>query len=378
MPPTTPPPALSPQPRSGELDSSLNLAGQLYWDPEVLVAEMDRLFSSHWLCVGRSEDLHRSGDFLTRDVGVEPILVIRGDERELRAFYNVCRHRGTRLLESRQGRNLDHIVCPYHGWAYNVQGELIAAPKMESSPSFSRSDFGLVNVSVGEWNGFVFVNLDSSSAPLSVALADAPDISSYGPEWLRRGSRREYEVRANWKILCENYSECYHCGLVHPHLHRLSDGSGTRDPQQGLCYSGGPMSMKPGVDSMTLSGRTRRRAFEGLDEAQRSQVEYFVLYPNFLLSLHPDYVLTHTIWPLEADRSSVVCEWFFAADEMERADFDPSDAVEFWDLTNLQDWKLCEGVQRGVRSRGHRPGRYQSQEDCVFFFDRWYLEAMAL
>lgn len=150
---------------------------------------------------------------------------------------------------------------------------------MESSPSFSRSDFGLIDVGVGEWNGFVFVNLDPSSAPLSVALADAPDISSYGPEWLRRGSRR-------------------------------------------------------------------------------------------------DYVLTHTVWPLAVDRSSVVCEWFFAADEMERADFDPSDAVEFWDLTNLQDWKLCEGVQRGVRSRGHRPGRYQSQEDCVFFFDQWYLESM--
>ena len=374
MMPSTPPP--SPRDRSRELDSSRTLGGQLYWDPEVLIAEMDRLFSSRWLCVGRAEDLECSGDFLTLDVGVDPILVLRGDEGELRAFYNVCRHRGTRLLERRQGKELGHISCPYHGWTYNVRGELIAAPKMGTSPSFCRSDFGLVNVGVGEWNGFVFVNLDHESAPLQVALADAPDISAYGPEQLRRGSRCEYVVSANWKILCENYSECYHCALVHPHLHRLSDGTGTRNPQRGVSYNGGPMSLKPGFTSMTLTGRTQRRPFEGLDKAQRTQVEYFVFYPNLLLSLHPDYVLATTIWPLEPDRSSVVCEWFFAADEMERDDFYPSDAVDLWDLTNLQDWRLCEGVQCGVRSRGHRPGRYQSQEECVNFFDRWYLEAM--
>ena len=372
----TPPQTLPRQPRSRELDSSLNLAGQLYWDPEVLTAEMDRLFSNDWLCVGRSEDLGRSGDFLTLEVGADPILVLRGDDGEVRAFYNVCRHRGTRLMERRQGSDLGNISCPYHGWTYNGRGELIAAPKMGSSPSFCRSDFSLVDVGVGEWNGFVFVNLDSDSESLKAAFADAPDLSGYGPEQLRRGSRREYVVSANWKILCENYSECYHCALVHPHLHRLSDGAGTRDPQDGVCYNGGPMSMKPGFTSMTLTGRTQRRPFNGLSEVQRTQVEYFVLYPNLLLSLHPDYVLATTVWPLEAGRSSVVCEWFFAADEMERDGFDPSDAVDFWDLTNLQDWKLCEGVQRGVRSRGHRPGRYQSQEDCVFFFDRWYLESM--
>ena len=114
MSPSNPPP-VSPKQRSRELDSSLNLAGRLYWDPEVLAAEMDRLFTSHWLCVGRSEDLERSGDFLTLEIGADPILVIRGDEGALRAFYNVCRHRGTRLLERRQGKDLGRISCPYHG-----------------------------------------------------------------------------------------------------------------------------------------------------------------------------------------------------------------------------------------------------------------------
>lgn len=118
-----PSPTFSGQQRARELDSSLNLAGLLYWDPEVFSAEMDRLFWRRWLCVGRSDDLERSGDFVTREVGVEPILVIRGDEGELRAFYNVCRHRGTRLLERRQGSDLDHILCPYHGWAYTTSKE---------------------------------------------------------------------------------------------------------------------------------------------------------------------------------------------------------------------------------------------------------------
>ena len=123
----TPPQTLPRQPRSRELGSSLNLAGQLYWDPEVLTMEMDRLFSNDWLCVGRSEDLGRSGDFLTLEVGADPILVLRGDDGEVRAFYNACRHRGTRLMERRQGSDLGNISCPYHGWTYNGRGELIAA-----------------------------------------------------------------------------------------------------------------------------------------------------------------------------------------------------------------------------------------------------------
>ena len=132
------------------------------------------------------------------------------------------------------------------------------------------------------------------------------------------------------------------------------------------------MSIKPGFESMTLSGSTARRALPGLSEEDLGVVQYFVIYPNLLLSLHPDYVLTHTVWPLDEGRSRVSCEWLFAEDEICRPGFDPGDAVEFWDLTNRQDWELCETVQKGVRSRGHRPGRYQASEDCVYFFDRWY------
>ncbi len=357
---------------SSDMAEAWNLRGSSFWDAGVFDAEMEAIFSKMWLALARSEDLSRPGDFVSRELAGESIVLLRGEDRVVRAFFNVCRHRGTRLVAVEQGKDLRKIVCPYHAWVYGCDGRLLAAPRMEESSSFCKDDFGLVPVRCSERHGFVFASLDDDGPDLEVALADFPNVGAYGLGNLRRGALKTYEVAANWKILCQNYSECYHCSHVHHHLHRLSDGSGPRGPVEGDCFNGGPMWLKPGFSSMTLDGSTTRRPLPGLAEDDLRVVQYYVIYPNLLLSLHPDYALIHTVWPLDEGRSRVRCEWLFAEDEISRSGFDPGDAVEFWDLTNRQDWELCETVQKGVRSRGHRPGRYQASEDCVYFFDRWY------
>lgn len=355
-----------------------NLEGRLYWDRDIFETEIEMLFSKMWLCVARCEDIAEPGDFVAREIGPDSVLLIRGRDGQARAFFNVCRHRGTRLLTEQRGCNLKSIVCPYHAWVYSAEGSLLAAPHMDSLDDFRREDFPLLRVRMEEWQGFLFVNLDEEAPRLSQAFADFPDVSGYGLGSLRRAATLSYEVEANWKILCENYSECYHCAGVHPHLHRLSDGKGPRASVGGVCFNGGPMSLNDGFASLTLSGSSPRQPLPGLAAEERRLVHYYVLYPNLLLSLHPDYAMTHVVSPVESGRTEVQCDFFFAADEMEKESFDASDAVDFWDLTNRQDWQLCETVQKGVRSRGHRPGRYQESEDCVYFFDRWYLDRMGL
>jgi Rieske 2Fe-2S family protein len=236
-----------------------------------------------------------------------------------------------------------------------------------------------VPVRHGLTHGFIFLNLDDAAPLLERHLADLPDLSRFRMAELRCGRRIEYEVAANWKLICQNYSECYHCAGVHPQLSRISDliSRGERLQESGSCFNGGPMLMREGVETMSMSGKSTVPAIPGLSAKDHRYVYYYVIYPNLLLSPHPDYVLTHTAWPLGPDRTRIVCEWLFTAEAAEAADFDPTDMVEFWDTTNRQDWTLCERAQAGVRSRGFRPGPYQPTEDCVHTFDCWYAGRLA-
>jgi Rieske 2Fe-2S family protein len=146
--------------------------------------------------------------------------------------------------------------------------------------------------------------------------------------------------------------------------------------ESGACFNGGAMALRDGFTTMSMSGRSSLPQIPGLSADDHRRILYYLVYPNLLLSPHPDYVLTHTIWPLGPARSRVVCEWLFTPEAAAAEGFDPADVVEFWDLTNRQDWELCERAQAGAASRGYRPGPYQSSEDCVHAFDRWYAEQL--
>ncbi len=369
--------------RRAELEATLRpfaearpLAGPPYRDPRIFAAEVETLFLKMWVCVGHQSHLGSSGDYLMRELGDESVIVTRGADGSIRAFYNVCRHRGTRLLDDGAGTGLDCIRCPYHSWAYGLDGSLIAAPLMDEVDGFDKADYGLTPVRCETWNGFVFVNFDPDAAALAECLADFPDFSRFGMDRMGLGATHEYEVAANWKLVCENYGECYHCPTNHPQLNPVSHYRSGGDSFAGEYFCGGPMRLNDGCATMTMSGQTNREPIEGLEPDDLRLVQYFNIYPSFLLSIHPDYVLTHTIWPLASDRSIIRCEWLFAPEAMDRGDFDPSDAVDFWHLTNEQDWAICERAQKGVRSRAYRPGRYHGLEETIYFFDNWYLRSM--
>lgn len=360
-----------------EFSAARTLPGAVFGDASVFSLEQHSLFARDWICVAHVSALRVAGDYLTRRVAGESLLLVCGSDGEIRAFFNVCRHRGSRLVDAAQGKNLTRILCPYHAWSYRPEGQLQHAPKMPET--FSVSQHGLVPVRLGIRFGLIFVNLDERAAPLEQWLTDLPDLARYRLPDLICGRRVEYEVRANWKLICENYSECYHCPGAHPQLNELTEliTRSERPMERGACFNGGPMRLRDGIDTMSTSGKHRLPMLPGLSDDDGRYVHYYVLYPNLLLSPHPDYVLLHFLSPLAPDRTHVVCEWLLAPAALASSREDLEDVVGFWDLTNRQDWQLCERAQAGVVSRGYRQGPYQSSEDCVHTFDRWYADRLA-
>jgi Rieske 2Fe-2S family protein len=343
----------------------------------VFAGEADRIFGTHWICAARSSELAATGDFLTVQIAGESVILTRDERGELRAFFNVCRHRGTRICEADRGHFRNSIQCPYHAWTYALDGSLRAARNMDVEPDFDRTQWPLHQAAVAQWEGFVFLNLAPEPEPFERAFA--PLLHRF-PQWeigaLRAGHRIVYDLNCNWKLAFLNYSECYHCPLVHPQLEKLSSSeSGRNDLVDGAFLGGYSELNEPGA-SLSTSGRRLRAPLGHLAGADLSRVYYYTIFPSMLLSLHPDYVMAHYVHPISADRTRVVCEWLFDADEAARPDFNPMDAVEFWDMTNRQDWHVNELTQQGMTSRAYTRGRYAPQEGLLHAFDRHYLRVM--
>jgi Rieske 2Fe-2S family protein len=360
------------------LEEATTLPGWFYTDAAIERAEAERIFTKMWLCVGREEDLPSPGDYLTRDIGAQSVIVLRDRDGSLRAFHNVCRHRGSRLLTETAGTGLKGIQCPYHAWTYELNGSLRAAPHMEDARDFDRRRFGLNTVRLETWDGFVFVSLSAGEPPLRDHLGGmATHFARYEMGRLRRGRRIVYEVASNWKMLAENYSECYHCALIHPELNRLSHYTSGEIDLINQATVGGYMELRHDeFESMTVDGRSPRPPFRGILPEDRRRIHYYIVYPNLLLSLHPDYVMTHVVWPKGPGRSEIVNEFLFAPEEVAKPDFDPSDAVDFWDMTNRQDWRACELTQMGVASQGYDRGRLSSLEWMVHIFDNFVADRL--
>jgi Rieske 2Fe-2S family protein len=345
------------------------LPPRVFHDPEVFAWEQEAWFARSWTCVGREEDVARPGEYLLASIAGEGVIVVRGRDEVLRAFHNVCRHRGSLLVTEPHG-SLVRFQCPYHAWTYELDGTLRRAKHTDELEAFDIADQGLVSAPLERWQGFLFVSLEPDG-PLADQLADLPGhVERFGIVDLRRARRMEYDVAANWKVIAENYSECYHCPGVHPQLNRLTPYDQGQNLESEGPWAGGWMELVGTADTMSVDGLTHGRPpLPGIAPEDERRIHYFVLWPNLLLSLHPDYVMTHRVEPVSPGRSRVICEWLFHPDTMARADFDPSDAVGFWDLTNRQDWRVCELQQQGTASRAYRPGRYSYMEDMVHAFD---------
>ena len=367
------------------------LPRRFYADADFYRAELERFYFDRWICAGRADQIPNPGDYFTRALGDESVIVTRDASGAIHALFNVCRHRGTRLCDQADGHFADRIQCPYHNWTYGLDGRLLAAPHMPSA--FSKDDYPLHRAGCEVWDGHVFIHVGQDRQEgrdrqegqeghgqerregqghrgLRAQLADLPDrFAAWQMADLRLGRRITYEVKANWKLIVLNYYECLHCPNLHPALNRLHHYLGADNVQPTACYCGGAMGFKEGVETMSVDGKRRRAYLPGLNEVQRQQVVYFAIYPNLLLSLHPDYVMAHTLWPRAHDRTEIVCEFHFHPEELARPGAQIDDAVEFWDITNREDWWIAEQSQAGINSRVYTPGPYSDREALLWSFD---------
>lgn len=346
------------------------LPPRVYHDQDVYEYEQDAWFAGGWVSIGREEDALRSGEYFLAPVAGENIIVLRGNDGVLRGFYNVCRHRGSTILEEERG-TIPRLQCPYHAWVYDLEGRLKLPRHTELLENFNPAEWGLIPARIDVWQGIVFADLSGSAEPLLDFLGDiVTEFARFDLGALRRVRRVDYDVKANWKALVENFQECYHCPGVHPQLNRITPyNDGAYLPSDGAAMNS-YMNVLPEFETLSMSGAADgREPMPGMTEEDHGRVYYSVIWPNQLYSLHPDYLMLHFITPLAPDRTIVRCEWYFEPREMEKADFNPEDAIEFWDLTNRQDWWVCELQQQGTKSRAFTQGRYSSMESSVHGFD---------
>jgi len=370
-------------PRRAGLEPTLPSAW--YRDARVFALEKERIFCREWFCAAREEELAGPGAFRLLEVFGESVILLRNRDGELRAFYNVCRHRGSRLCRDPAataasgsalagGVAAGRITCPYHQWTYDLDGRLVGAPQLAGEPGFDKTLFSLHPVGVACWGGFVFLHLTPAAAvPLAQQLGAIPGRTARYPlAELRIGHTIRYQAAANWKVLCENYNECYHCAGVHPELCAVvpafrERGGAHLDWERGIPH-------RPGAYTFTSSGTTRRRAFPTLNDDERVRHKGELVYPNLFVSLACDHVAAFILEPKSATHTDITCHFLFEPYELAKGDFDHTDATEFWDLVNRQDWVICEAVQQGISSRVHEHGYYAPMEDFNLDIRRYVLE----
>jgi Rieske 2Fe-2S family protein len=360
---------------SGDLVPTLPRSA--YVDEGAWQAERERIFARQWVLAGRTSDVAAPGDFLRADVAGESVIVVRRDDDSLGAFYNVCRHRGAQLVDtcgadaSGRGSFGALIRCPYHSWTYGLDGALRRTPFMDVDEPIA-----LHPVGVDTWGGFVFVHLTPSEAgPLLEQLGAMVDrVRRYPLAELRSGVTFTYDIACNWKVIAENYNECYHCAPVHPELCDLVPAFRRGGAELGWVDG---IPLREGAWTFTSTGTSQRAPFAGLDAVERERHKGELVYPNLLLSMSAEHVAAYALQPRGPASTRVVCDLLFHPDEIARPTFDPSDAGDLWDLVNRQDWSICESVQRGMSSRAWTGGTYAPMEDESADISRWYLSSMA-
>jgi Rieske 2Fe-2S family protein len=350
-----------------------------YHDAEQYRRELDALWMRGWLYACRADEL-APRDYRVVEVGDQSLLLTRDLAGTLRAFHNVCRHRGSELCSEAQGRfRGPTIVCPYHGWTYSLDGALLGMPHQLAGAGFRREDHPLYPVAVEDWAGFVFVNPQGAAAPpLSEALGAIPtELAAWPLDGLRVGERSSVEVACNWKVFWENFSECFHCPGVHPELSRLvpayrkglldetddPDAAPPADPHARLA---------PGAITWTLDGQTRLPHFPGLSQEQRAAGQTFgVMPPGFFVVAHVDYARAVRVLPRGPEKTQLQVEWLFDSAVLARPDFDLEHATALGRRVVEQDASICERNQRGLRSRRHAHGVLVPQEYGVLAFHDW-------
>ena len=343
----------------------VTLPGRYYVDPSIFAKEQAQIFSREWVYVARAAGVPDAGDVVRRNVAGESILVVRGRDDVLRAFLNVCRHRGSQLCLVNTANVRNTIRCPYHSWSYGLDGGLLAAPNWEWMSDEEKSGFSLDEVALETWNGLIWVNLADDPTGLADHLdpqldyrfgGDAIRIGKYGLDELVVGASKTYEVEANWKIIQENFQECYHCSTIHPELIEQIPVFASPDALGTDGYFTDGYRFAESRPGFSLSGRAALPTLPGLGSDELGKYFGMVLRPNCFVSLLPDHAIVHRFEAVSASSSRVVCDWLFAADVAAAPDFDPIDSVEIFHRVNLQDFAAAQWCQPNMASRAYREG----------------------
>jgi Rieske 2Fe-2S family protein len=337
------------------------LPGCYYIDSEVFIREQRMIFERMWVCVLRSDEVAGPGAFRVARVGDESVIIVRGKDRALRAFLNVCRHRGARLCAEEEGQVRRNLRCAYHAWTYDLDGRLVAAPNLVTMPDVDRDAYGLIRVGLREWLGYTWVCVadeppsfeDTVVADVTARLGDQEAIGRYRTEDLVIGQRVTYDVKANWKLIIENFMECYHCATIHPELTRVLPEFAKGYAAQ--YYVGHGAEFADWAQAFTVTGDGGFGQLPTVSPEQERRYFAVTVMPQVFLNLVPDHVIAHRMFPLATDRTTVVCDWLFDAEVIkEGKNVNPS--VELFDRVNRQDFEACELTQLSMGSRAYRDG----------------------
>ncbi|SHN45825.1 aromatic ring-hydroxylating oxygenase subunit alpha [Cryptosporangium aurantiacum] len=353
------------------------LPGRYYTDPEVFAREQERIVERMWFCAVRADDLAASGAFRTVRIGRESVVLVRGRDRGIRAFLNVCRHRGAQLCVDEEGSVGRAFRCVYHAWTYDLTGKLIAAPNLASMPSLDKQAYGLMPVHTREWLGYVWVCLaedppsfaDDVFGAVIERLGDLASIDAYDVPSLKVGRRIRYDVAANWKLIVENFMECYHCATIHPELVEVLPEFANGYAAQ--YYVGHGAEFGDGVEGFTVDGSAGLDRIPGVSAAQDRRYFAITIRPQVFVNLVPDHVILHRMVPLAADRTVVECDWLYLPGVVESG-ADVSASVELFHRVNQQDFEACERTQPAMSSRAYaRGGVLVPSENHIAGFHDW-------
>ncbi|WP_339226988.1 aromatic ring-hydroxylating dioxygenase subunit alpha [Oceanobacillus sp. FSL K6-2867] len=338
-----------------------------YYDTEYFNKELSNIWFKTWLCAGRVEEVPKTGDYITATIADENVIIIRSDDGSINTFFNVCRHRGSRLCGTEDGNfTSGFITCPYHSWMYDGStGELVNAPNIpEDDQDFDKSERSLMGVKTEIWDGYIWINFDENAPDLKESFnlpASWKRYNQYDMKNLKLAEKRTYTVKANWKFIMENASECYHCGNIHPELSRVTPPSRARVridddiPETEVVRHTGGMDIRRGFDRVNIDGKAYRKTFPGLDEKETRKIYYLHIYPHSFIGMAADYVVMVSFFPVSPEETIVQAYWMFEQHVVDNEEF-IQDAIDFWDTTNKQDFEECELVHLGNRSIAYKDG----------------------
>jgi Rieske 2Fe-2S family protein len=369
---------------NGLTEQRLALPAHYYFDRAHYERELRRIWFRNWIYVGRSEELQAPRSFRTFEIGDQRILLLRDDAGQLQGFYNTCRHRGAALCREARGQlRSPAIICPYHAWAYNLQGELLRTSSKAHALGFDVGDYSLYKVAAQEWNGCVFIALTDDAPPLEKNF-DQPlnRLNNWSLGELRIGHVFVKTMQCNWKIFWENYNECLHCPGVHAQLAQLVPifGRGLleeRDDPQWVQHAGSTDpkykgGLRPGATTWSMNGQGVGPPLPGLTEEDRQAGHVYVTsLPSVFFVGHPDYVRIVRLRPLGPEQTEMCVEYLFAAQTLADPDFDMRNAVDFANRVMTEDAQVCELNQLGLHAAPHQQGVLMPEEYLVLQFQEW-------